>query len=450
MRLNIKNALDALLGRENVTGSLPFPDRKQDAEFERAVRGFERDYGFLTPSYPLEMLNVISILALINPDVSQTVHKIVALCNNGHSCDFSGTDTAIDAAAAELNMFARTAFPNKAGADGFINLQLRQLAITGALSQEAAPNISFSGIDSVYQVPVSTIRFKNDGGSYQAYQSSLRGDIKLNPFTYSIIPLETEEDKPYPIPPFFAAIKFILRQERTWEKVDEYTDKWGVLGLMWLTRNLRPQAGETEDEYMKRSGRILEKSYQSLSANMKKGVVVTDQNSKLETQAVSRATGGMDVILKSIEQMAASGLDIDPAMLGRSYSTTETYATVCYDTLIKKGDNMRRIIKRANENIYNMHLSMRKIPALVSIAFNPSPTLKAKEDIEVKQISQNMIYQRLAQNTIDADTAARELGYDCAVGKPPQASASFKYNSENGKYEFVRERISLADEKKKP
>lgn len=405
------------------------------------------------PHYLYQFIDMISWLSIFNPDMSQTVKKIVALGNVGHSVEITGSERAAEAALFEMNEFAKNAFPNNAGADGFINQQFRQIIVKGALCQEAVPSLSLDRIDEIYQVKVSSIRFRLENNKFVPYQLQGIEKIKLNGETFSYIPLTTEEDNPYPILPFLAALRSIIRQDKQWEGIDEFSALWGLMGFTHMTVDLRPTMKETEDEFRKRSARDLERYYDSFTKNRKKGVAITGPNIKLDHKAIGKGTGQMSEVMEQTHQAITSGLNIDPALLGYAYSTTETYATVCYQTLLGEIANIRRIVKRANEHSYNKHLLLRKIPAACSMKFNAAPSLNAKEEAETKEINQRMVYDRLTKGTIGPDDAARELGYESAFRQekalPSVPGFTFQFDQEQNKYSFSRESIRLGSEKKK-
>jgi hypothetical protein len=405
------------------------------------------------PHYMFEFIDIISWLSIFNPDMSQTVKKIVALGNVGHTVEITGSERAAEAALIEMNDFAKNAFPNNAGADGFINQQFRQIIVKGALCQEAVPSLSLDRIDEIYQVKVSSIRFRFENNRFVPYQVQGIEKVRLNEETFSYIPLTTEEDNPYPILPFLSALRSIIRQDKQWEGIDEFSALWGLMGFTHMTVDLRPTMKETEDEFRKRAGRDLERYYKTFTENRKKGVAVTGPNIKLDHKAIGKGTGQMSEVMEQTHQAITSGLNIDPALLGYAYSTTETYATVCYQTLLGEISNIRRIVKRGNEHSYNKHLLLRRIPASCSMKFNAAPSLNAKEEAETKEINQRMVYERLTKGTIGPDDAARELGYDSAFRKddtmPINPGFTFQFDQEQNRYSFVRESIQLGSEKKK-
>ncbi|MEJ5361112.1 MAG: hypothetical protein WHV26_03530 [Spirochaetota bacterium] len=407
------------------------------------ITKFNNDIGDVNPSYPIEFIDVLKKLALINPDVSQTIQKISMLGNCGHKVELEGGSRAINAALQELNNLARNAFSHDAGLDGFINQQFRQICITGALCQETVIENQFTGVETVYQVPVKTIRFILNNNRFIPIQQVAGRNIELNPISFIYIPLFTDEDSPYALPPFLAALQYLMRQYEQWQNIDNLMQLWGLMGITWLKVHDGRYFNEAPNEYERRLQLKLQRYFNLFLKNMKKGIAVTGEDVDLSHHNISKAASDVSRIIEATEQQIASGLDIDPAMLGRTYSTTETYATVCYETLLGKIANMQRMIKRANERVYNLHLTMKNIPATAHIIFNDMHSLKYLDKIQAKKIEQEMAIQRRDAGIIDNNTLAHELGYQEAFKKSEETQVILNYNTSRGKYELLKECITI-------
>ncbi|HNX59296.1 MAG TPA: hypothetical protein PKK43_09355, partial [Spirochaetota bacterium] len=83
-------------------------DRAIRGGLTTAAEGFLSAYGEVSPSYPIVFIDLLKLLAIVNPDVSQTVQKITELGNVGHSLDIKAAgDTAAGIALDELNNLAK-------------------------------------------------------------------------------------------------------------------------------------------------------------------------------------------------------------------------------------------------------------------------------------------------------------------------------------------------------
>jgi len=441
----IKGLLQRLLKPRQISIATESASRSPYFDYTR----FDDEIGEVSPSFPIEFIDIIRKLAVINPDVSQTIQKITMLGNTGHTVEIEGSSRAVTNALQELNYIAKNIFPNDAGLDGYINQQIRQICINGALCQEMVIGNNFDGVAFVYQVPVKTIRFMLRNNRYMPVQHIVGKTINLNTMTFTYIALLTEEDSPYAIPPFLAALQSLMRQYEQWRNIDSLMQLWGLMGITWLKVSDNRGFNEAPHEYEHRLQLKLERYFSMFKKNMKKGIAITGTDIDMQHHNVSKAAGDVNNIIEATEQQVASGLDIDPAMLGRTYSTTETYATVCYETLLGKIDNIRRMIKRANERIYNMHLTMKQIPATAHIVFNDMYSLKRLEKVQADQIKQQMAIERRDAGIIDNDTLAHELGYAQAYRQSDETTAVLSYNKARGIYELEKERIIVQLAKKK-
>ena len=184
------------------------------------------------------------------------------------------------------------------------------------------------------------------------------------------------------------------------------------------THFLSGYAGKSEEEHKNELHTELENFSKNFQANFSKGVAISydDVNYDYKSFGAGSARGAKD-IFQEVEQQVASGLDIDPALLGRTYSTTETYAGVVYSAFLSQLENIRRGIKRFLERGYRMHLTMAGLdPSSLKVSFNDNKGLRPKEDAEAKEIKTRVVLMKVQAGIIDRDTAARELGYEKATG----------------------------------
>jgi hypothetical protein len=403
-------------------------------------------YGIKTPKFPLEYLGILELLSIWNPDISQALSIIVNLGNTGHEIEVDGKSP--EAVLDRVNGLASTIYKTGGGVDGLVNHFLRQISLMGALSAEwvVADNIK-DGIKDAVVVPVRSIRFKRDDGVFQPYQytggSFDQAYVKLNPLTYSYNPIQTMDDDPYGIPGFYAALKNIEVQLDSIGGIAHIVRKMGLLGFLDVSMKIPDKKpGESDAAHKTRLQARLKAYAKSYTANFSKGVAVhyDDQEAK-HNNVGSTAAAGAKAIFNLNEEQILSALDIPPSMMGRSYSTTETYASVDFERLTKRLLNSRRTTKRFLEKGYNLDLSLSGINASVSVKFNGNSGFQEKESAEAEgQRIENVVAKRDA-GFISEDEAARELGYEEATGqRPPERDPglSFKFNREKSRYEFVR------------
>ena len=373
----------------------------------------------LDPAVPFEVLDIIGKLAVAVPDFSQALNRSVTLGNTGHQVELEGlSEIQAKKAKDELEAFATRAFSPGGGTDALVNAMFRQAFINGAISVEAVPSQDLRGVDQIILVPVKTIRFKQVDNRYVAFQRSVMGDdVELNPYQYTYIPLTSEEDNPYGIPPMYAALESQGIQLDGLENVKGVYKKLGLLGFMFAKKRIPPNEGMAPKEYRKYLQDELEKFAKSFRANFKSGAAVGYDDTTVEHHSLSSDARGSIDIWNMVEQQVASGLDIDPAMLGRSYSTTETYAGVVYHAFISKLDNGSRLVKRGLERLYWLHLVLSGYPVKrVKVTFNPHRSLKPYEDAQTELLKTQNVVAKINAGLIDDDTGARELGYEKATG----------------------------------
>ncbi|MBA7602085.1 hypothetical protein ES703_09171 [subsurface metagenome] len=429
--------------------------------FGNIVNMLEARYNLATPFYPWEFLKLLRQLSWANPDVAQAIGNIVNLGNTGHRVNLEGAnDAVIEKAAERLSELARNGYKEGAGIDGLINQLFTQLAITGALSIEWCPDKALTKIKRVVIVPVDDIRFRVDEDGYTAFQMSTtlmrvaQNLVELNPLTYVYYPLSTSGRNPYGIPPFLAVLPDIYIQQDMKDNIKYIIRKFGLLGFVVLTLG-KPgrNAGEADEEYIARMNTLLEDYTKAFSEEYRQGFGVTFDNVKIEHHNVASDKGAdMGGVFQAVEQQIASALHTDPALLGRTYSTTETYAGVVYQKFVNQLNNMRRLIKRAIERGYLLDLELSGLPITdVSITFNPNDVLEPERAAKAEEIKIRNVLTKRDAGIIDQEQSARELGYEAPAGEAvPVRGAGmmsrkeFVYSSERSRYVHYRPRIALA------
>ena len=416
-----------------------------DDDLRGSIGRISSYYDIATPDFPLEYLRVLEVAAIWNPDLSQALSIIVNLGNTGHEIEVDAPrpEVALD----RINDLAAAVYHIGGGIDGLVNHFLRQIVLMGALSAEwvVAERIS-EGISDAAVVPVRTIRFKRVGEALAPCQHTGRADrpyIELNPLTYSYSPVQTMDDSPYGIPGFYAALKNIEIQLSMVGNLEHITRKMGILGFLDVTVEIPEQKPRENDAaYRQRLQTRLKDYAKAFTANFAKGVTVhyKDQEIKHNNVGTTAAAGARSVFQLNEEQIF-SALDIPPSMMGRSYSTTETYAGVDFERLLTRLFNYRRTIKRFLEKGYMLDLALRGIAAEVSVHFNENSGLKEAEKVESEQKHIENVIKKRDAGFIDDDEAARELGYEEATGRPPESTPDwFDQNTKKLRLSYDRSR----------
>lgn len=410
----------------------------------------ERTLDAVQPAFPIEFIALIKSLVLTTPNLSQTVKRTVNLANTGLTFKLIGASEAIQARADIEIRNLLDAHP------GLINRMLRQIVITGALSTEGVPTMELDGIEEIRLVPVEKIRFKRERidavrSRFAPVQISESGAfLTLNPEQYVYEALETDDDSPYAIPPFLAALRSVYIQKQGQENVPGILSKIGLLGLLSILRKKpRPMPGEDPISHSTRLEKELRALRDSATDKIKKGMIVAYDDVQVQHNQVTGDTRGYESVWRSNEEQMCSGLDMDPAMLGRNYSTTETYGGVVFTAFVSKLGNIRYPVKRALKRFIDFHLRAKgyKFERL-SADWGPDASLNPERDAlaeklraETDQIRVQTAAAKVLAGIIDRDQAAQELGYEKATGEPA-AQAALKLVA-GGKV------IQLADVKKK-
>jgi hypothetical protein len=382
-----------------------------------ASRKQETDINFTRP-YPVEFLEEIEKLVLTTPNLSQALKRSIQLGNTGHNVEVVLSRGDNKAALDEINELAESVYPNGTGADGLVNALWRQIMIKGASSLELIPSMDLKSIEKVALIPVETVRFKIENAERKIVQNHNGEEFLLNPEQYIYYPLFTDERSPYGIPPYLSALEIAYTQKDAIKGIAKIIKKIGLLGFIFAKLKIPFRGNESENEYQARLKKKLSDFSNGFKSNVENGAIAGYDDTTIEHHSVtSEARGAID-LFREIETQYASGIDFDPAMLGRSYSTTETYAGVVYYAFLASNKNVRRVIKRVLEKMYKTHLILRGYSVKrVRVKFNPDMALNPKEDAEAESIKIGNVIMKINAGLIDDDTGARELGYEKATGK---------------------------------
>lgn len=382
------------------------------------IRLANEQLSIVNPKVPVEFLEIIEKLSLTNPDFGQALNNIIRLGNTGHEVAVDAkTDSIIEQATTRLKALA-----SRINTDQLINRLFRQMAVNGAISLEWVPESDLSGINKVVLVPVKDIIFKYDTKEDRyrpnQYDSVHNKYIELNEITYHYAAIETSDNSPYGIPPFMAALGNAVIQLFMMGNIKFIIQKIGLLGFISVAlkaESIPQYQGETTEAYTARLTTYLTDLAKNMSENYRDGLMAHLDNMEITHHNVTGDARGAKDILQMNEEQIASGLKQDPALLGRSYSTTETYAGVIYAMMLRQLENYQMIIKRAIEQGYKLDLLLNDIPVDdVSLHFNPGMELNPKENAEAELIRTEAVISKMDAGIIGPDEAARELGYEKA------------------------------------
>lgn len=413
--------------------SLPVGRVSTDSvSFSDLIKEFSLETNSMSAAFPLEYLEAIQNLSLINPDIAQMIDNIVQLGNSGHQIIIeTKNERTKELALEEINSFNSNVFYRYGGIDGFINSTLAQIARAGAISIEWVVDKSLNGLEKVVFVPIKQIRFiyKKDFQDYFAFQKTNNlnlgenGLIELNPLTHQYCALQTLDNSPYAIPPILAALESVMIQREIIKNLKFISKKMGLLGFVnFLVKAPRQAPGEKTEEYIARCQTFLDDQAARLKDNYRDGIAVGFMDSfSVEHHAITGGVQGAKDLFEMNEQQVFSGLKADPAMHGRTYSTTETYAGVVYEKMMSVLANYQRIVKTVLEYGYKLHLNLLGLDYQnLWVEFEPAKSLSSERDERVYGNKLDNLIKLYDQGIIDQNQLASEAGYETPAESEPR------------------------------
>jgi hypothetical protein len=389
--------------------------------FTNTLSQLSNVYGVINPLVPFEMLHYLKLLGTMNPNVSQAVKNFRNIGNSGHRILIKGDTRTNETVIDHLNEKAATFCERNGGIDGFVNQLFDALCIDGAFDFEAVLKPSLDEIDTPVIVPVSSIRFKYENGKYVIYQqpngiinAANFNLIPLNPVTNFYFGLPGIDNSPYAVPPFLAALEPAGTQQDMIGSIKRLIKKAALLGFLDIgVKPLEEEPGETPEQYKKRYQKYIDLIDAQADKALKNGRFTRPEDISVNFVSVAAEVRGFDSLWVTNEQQFMSGLNIDPAMMGRTYSTTETYAGVVYEVFLKNCANMRILVKRGIERLYFLECLLQNLPIQnISIRFNKDKSLNPEAAEQAENYRASRILKNLFAGVISPDQAAQELGYD--------------------------------------
>lgn len=360
-----------------------------------------------------------------NPDLAHTMKLWMAFANTGHHVEFAGQGSRIEQAQDVIHALAKRIYPGSAGADGLVNAYLRQLGLYGCISSENVLMPNLKGISYTALVSPAQVRIGPNATYWQRLRSGEK--LQLNKTTYDYSAWCNVTDSPYALPPMIAALGMLDIQEDMLENIAHVMKKAGLLGM--ITAKIEQpmdRPGETDAEYDSRLSTIIGRVKDSLNTTFRNGILAHFDDVTIETKPTSASSTEAARLMQLMEEQVFTGAGLDPAMAGRSYSTTETYAGVVLRLLIQTAEAFRTIVKRRLEETYRLELALNGISNVVpKVQFEPIPTLKPLEEAQARQTKVATALLLIDAGIRTADEAAQELGYEKATGTPKETGGLF-------------------------
>lgn len=402
-----------------------------------------------------------------NPDFAQAVLNLVSTTNTGHDLMIptDASDRESSSAIDRLNELARRLCPLAGGVDGFLNLQLGQLCLYGALSSEAVVDFPGRRVSEIVPVPVRQIRFMWDEErqqyrpAQQAYSNRTKtsGLIPLHPETYRYLGWQFLDSSPYARPPFHAALEKITGVQATaFESIGEAIKKHRFLGFTQLSVVPPPRLpGEIEGEYQSRLKMYLASIVDRVQKKIaESGLIVAFRDQQVTHSKVDTNTTGIADLATVIEQQVMSGLGQQPVFFGRSDSSTETFAEVVYQLLLAQCQNLQRLCAARLESAYALDLALGGFKFGASVVFSDFVRRRPLEAAQADNVRWLTVSDQVAKGLISPQQAAQRMGLDewfdegrlngtAATPLAPAQSRRLAYRKGENRYEFVRDAYTV-------
>lgn len=442
-------ARTARLARGGVRES-SFPDNPA-AIYSSVFGQLYQQYAPLAYWLPWEVLDYIELLSTYNPDFSQAVDNIRTLANSGHQLivttdEGEGINVIQQEVKAKLEEKARTIQARNGGIDGLVDKLLDQAAVYGAMCGEWVLTNDLSDVVDFAEVNPKTIRFFWDEGTqqwmpfqkvslFQAKEAESKGQmiknmnyVALNPATFFYYAFDAAPGSPYGTPPFTASLANIAIQRDMITNMAQIVKKIGLLGIIdFVVKQLPQDPGETDEGYAARANNYLDTYVAAIENMVRDGGIVHFDDSEAQSYSIAGNAAGATAIFKQNEELIFSGLKSMPSVQGRSYSTTETYAGVAYDIIIRNTTKYQRACKRMIEAGYMLMITAwgydpNKVK--VSLDFNSNKTLHRLQDAQSELMEIRNSLMLWAAGIIDQTAVAQRHGYDqpmTAFDEPPDS-----------------------------
>lgn len=428
------------------------------------VSGLFQSYAGLAYQLPFEILAYIELLSSWNADFSQAVDNVRSLANSGHNLF---VDVAADRTQMRikdrLEEKSRTIQGQHGGIDGLIDKLLDQASTYGAMCGEWIVADDLSDVVDFLDVNPKSIRFfwDNDLDRYIPFQivnanqqdqakarnQEVRGNcVRLNENTFHYYAFDAAPGSPYGTPPFLAALPNIAIQRDMVANMAQIVKKVGLLGIIDMSIKALPnRAGESPDAFQQRATTFL-KNYVTVVEDMvKDGGIVHFDDATIQTQQLTGNAAGATNIFKQNEELIFSGLKSMPSVQGRSYSSTETYAGVAYDIIIRNTYKYQRAVKRMIEAGYWLMVTFwGETPDAIRLEFLPNKSLHRLQDAQAFRLEIFNAVLLWALGVLNQQDVAQKVGYQTVrtqmdtvpdsplLGAPPTVGLAGKSPDDQG------------------
>jgi hypothetical protein len=147
---------------------------------------------------------------------------------------------------------------------------------------------------------------------------------------------------------------------------------------------------------------------------------------KASSWQIGGNAAGATNIHKANEEMIFSGLKSMPSVQGRSYSTTETYAGVAYDIIIRNTRKYQRAAKRVIESGCWLIAGVRGLKVdKINVKFNENRSINRQQEASAEAIEIRNAMNLWVLGILNQQGVSQRLGYaapEIPMDEPPEAA----------------------------
>lgn len=420
-----------MTGQDNII--LPVKGGRS-SEPENSSAGLLSKNMVLMPDFSIEFLKMMEYLGVFNRHVSQAIENIVTLSNTEFDIEFADNVKTSEQKKMQeyLKNKMNSYYEFSDGISSLGNDMFTQIAINGALSFEAIPDKSLSGIRKVAMISPKNVRFiyddKNDahhpfqivtGLATKQNQKTFNGMIPLNQATYSYMAFRRYTTSPYGCPPFLSAIEDLVTQYDMVGSFKNMMKRMGVLGfLSVLVKAPVKKNGEDDTIYYNRLSAYLDSIEPQVAKQATNGVAIGFKDThEFNIAGNNMNAAGAEKLMTIIKSLIYSGIKQDPNMHGENWSVTEAFAKVILAKMTTQMGNYQRLVATGFEKIFILDLVLGGFsPGLVNVTFKKPMINDLLKEVQAEAIKITNTEKKYNMGIISQQQVANELGYE----KPDQ------------------------------
>ena len=379
------------------------------------------DQMFTIPAtFPFQIYDIIDRVSVTDPYIAKYVHTTVSLCNVTHKIYLTtDSERRANKALALANEFAARCYPFGGGMDGIVSGMLSQLARTGALCVEWAPDHAKTRIERGYLVPIKSLRFRysDEAGNLELVQlreGSMTG-VPLNQLQISYHGLIFSDVNPYPLPPILPALEACSAHREIMGQVKTWMHKISSLGVLLAKITSPPrEPGETQTAYDQKAETYLQTMADTITNNLNNGLGIGYDNIDFQFSSTASGAQGAKDILQLVLQGMFSALQRDPIFFGWSFNRgSEALASAAYDEMYKSLKLYQIGVKRALEHGHRLNLALHGLGDIgISIKFHDDHGVDIFKESEANMMLSQAIISQYEAKLISLEEARKLLGYD--------------------------------------